>query len=192
VQDGVLAITLPVSLQAQFFRLKTVPDSLNLARNDLVPGDYATAGVGLLGSGTNGTATGTLHLSGVPTNSQVIAAYLYWATLGDAPQGVFGGNTITGTLLGTATSPCSILPQITLYRADVSNLVPTNWPGESDFTVQLPDSGNPTVAPSTEGASLVVIYQFNGLPLKSVSLYEGPFTLSSTDQVFQVSFTDFT
>ena len=71
-----------------------------------VNGGYTTAGVGMRNRGY-----GTITLAGVPSGSQVQAAYLYWDILADAEdssfsQGQFTSQAITGTLIGSAADPC--------------------------------------------------------------------------------------
>src|SRR5262249_54846378 len=98
------------------------------------------------------------------------AAYLYWAAAGDGQEGRFGTNAITGMPLGTNSTPCASLPTLTVYRADVLDLLPltgTNRVANGDFVVQLPDSGQTNVSPSTLGASLVVVYQRPDLQFKA-------------------------
>src|SRR5262245_44062872 len=53
-------------------------NGLTLFKSYLVNGDYASAGVGVRGSGT-----GVISLAGVSDDADVVAAYLYWETLGN-------------------------------------------------------------------------------------------------------------
>ena len=53
-------------------------DGLKYSQSYLVTGDYQVAGVDLLPqSGSGGLVTGTIEMSGVPANADIIAAYLY-------------------------------------------------------------------------------------------------------------------
>lgn len=154
-------------------------NSLNFFRNYFVTGDYAVAGVGVRGSGT-----GTVNMTAVPAGAEVVAAYLYWQTLGDGQSATFRGLSITGTPLGTTISPCWVPPSITTYRADVLGRLPRDAQGRvianGSHTVQFPDSGDWDAEPSTEGASLVIVYTSPALPYKAVVIYDGTFTAAPT------------
>src|SRR5262249_11884948 len=53
-------------------------DALSYAKGYLLTGDYVVGGVDLIGStAVGGFATGTISISGVPDNADIIAAYLY-------------------------------------------------------------------------------------------------------------------
>ena len=147
------------------------------------------AGAGFQAAGVSRTASRTLVVSNVPSNAQVVGAYLYWASFGDGSQGSFNGNSITGAVLGVSSMACSTLGSVTVYRADAASLVPTN--GNGSFLVQLPDSGSASVTPSTLGASLVVIYQRDDLPAKSISLYDGASVLDATNKTFFLNLQNF-
>ena len=47
----------------------------------LVTGNYVVGGVDVQGQSANGFSTGTIHISGVPANADILAAYLYWETI---------------------------------------------------------------------------------------------------------------
>ena len=156
-------------------------DALRLFKNYFVTGDYVTGGIGLRGMGVPDPATqaiiggpnlkyakGTIRLSGVPANADIVAAFLYWQALENTSQpsgahGTFLGNKITGKQIahagaigcwssgggsGTGTGAQALRN----YRADVMRFLPVNTMpngGPSgqrqvnavDFTVALPDSG---------------------------------------------------
>jgi hypothetical protein len=65
-------------------------------KNYFVTGDYVAAGVGLRGKGVNGLATGTITIdtSQIPAGADIVAAYLYWETLG--PSSGPGSATLAG------------------------------------------------------------------------------------------------
>src|ERR1051325_11458261 len=92
-------------------------NQLRLFNNYFVPGDYLVAG--WVEASSNGVyATGTISVpdtkqppqTGVPTSvpkgADIVAAYLYWATVEGnqnsfaGKQGFFNGYSITGTVLG--------------------------------------------------------------------------------------------
>ena len=70
-----LALVFPESVQAQ-------APTLKYFSSFTVRGNYVVAGVDLLPqSAQNGTVTGTIQVSGVPPNADIVAAYLYWETI---------------------------------------------------------------------------------------------------------------
>ena len=83
--------------------------------NYFVTGDYVVAGVGLRGlGGLNGSpagiARGTITVSGVPTDGDVVAAFLYWQVVSTTALGPDSGAvaaTFDGTLLSSADGPFS-------------------------------------------------------------------------------------
>src|SRR5262249_18492079 len=152
-------------------------------------GDYAAAGVGLRGKGS-----GVINMTSVPANAEIIAAFLYWETLGDGQNGTFRGNPITGSVLGTAPSPCWPESSITVYRADVRALLPTQngmIVANGSYSVAFPDSSDFGMAPSTEGASLVVVYRSSGLPFRGVVIYDGAFTVNGPQPQFGLTIQNF-
>jgi hypothetical protein len=170
-------------------------DALSFKNNWFLTGDYTVGGIGLRGAGVNGVATGTINIAGVPANADIIAAYVYWETLGNGqngtflPQGASQTSNIAGTALGTVASPCwPTITTITVYRADVLQYFPRDNNGRQlvngGHRLTLPDSGNPSVAPSTEGASLVIVWRLPGLSYKAIILYDGAFTITGKGNVF--------
>ena len=128
-----------------------------------------------------------------------VAAFLYWETVEStataaAKNGVFEGQPIMGRLLGSdSSSACWVTaPSQTLrvYRADVLRFLPID-PANSirrangAHPIALGSSvpGNSGVL-ATQGASLVVIYRVVVpgkpllMPLRSVVIYDGEFTLN--------------
>lgn len=70
--------------------------SVNYFKNYFVTGDYVAAGVGLRGKGVNGISTGTITIdpTQIPAGAEIMAAYLYWETLGPSSGPV--SSTLTG------------------------------------------------------------------------------------------------
>ena len=60
-----------------------VPDDLKFFKNYFVTGDYVVAGVGLRGTGVDGTATGNIDVQGVPAGAEIVSAQLYWQVVSD-------------------------------------------------------------------------------------------------------------
>jgi hypothetical protein len=58
-------------------------------------------------------------------------------------------------------------------------------------SVTFPDSGNFNVAPSTEGASLVVIYSAPDLPLRAILISDGAFTVDGSHPQFNLTMQGF-
>lgn len=79
----------------------------------------------------------------------------------------FNGNPLNGTLIGTAPTPCRAGDGTAWsYIADVTGYVT----GNGSYTV----SGFPT---RTEGASLIVIYNYAPDPLRNIVFYTGAYTI---------------
>jgi hypothetical protein len=59
-------------------------DGIKFFKNYFVTGDYVTGSVDLLPqSAVAGRVTGTIPISGVPANADILAAFLYWQTITD-------------------------------------------------------------------------------------------------------------
>jgi hypothetical protein len=116
-------------------------DALPFSKSYLVTGNYVVGGVDLVPqTGTHGFITGTIPMSGVPANAEVIAAFLYWETISTQISQVdgaqFRGSPITvvkasSTPLGPATAACwsaggglGAAYTMTMFRADVLRLLP--------------------------------------------------------------------
>ena len=139
------------------------------ARFDL-KGDVIAAGVGLRGVGT-----GDISITGLPDGANVVAAYLYWATIGTAntyTSPTLNDSNVKGKLIGTSGDTCWGAQNNFVYRADVTDLVS----GNETYTIAgLPDSlenGN-----DSQGASLVVVYEIASEPLRTIIINDGAVTL---------------
>ena len=194
---------------------------LNLFQNYFVTGDYVVAGWVKGAPDGSGFAPGTISVpdtlqpvqNGVPTTvpkgADVVAAYLYWATVESnqssfaGQSGYFNGYAITGAVLGNPNAPtswsaggCSGASKgsktMRTYRADVRPYLPLDTnPSSVTFgatiangkvPVRLADSGsNGNGAPIALGASLVIIYRVlsPAVPLNSIILYDGAFAPSN-------------
>ncbi len=134
-----VALLLPASARAQ------TPD-LKYFTNFTLTGDYVVAGVDLQSqSQSNGFVTGTIQVSGVPANADIVAAYLYWETissnLSQLAGARFRGEPVSAVKSSTValTGPyaaCSANggTNLTMMRADVRRLLPP----------QLDAQGKPT------------------------------------------------
>lgn len=133
-------------------------------KNWFVTGDYVAAGVGLRGTGVNGYATGSIRIepAQIPAGAEVVAAYLYWQTVG--PSGGPDASVLRGAqfkknpidqvavLVNPAgSSPCwsngggtgsaNGSRAIYVYRADVLPLFPRVRPTSTDQPVQVSVAG---------------------------------------------------
>ena len=179
---------------------------LPYSKGFLVTGDYVAAGVDLTpqaNPAVNGIATGTISISGVPANADIVGAFLYWEELFvyNPPANPAAGVKFNGSILsptntkvssfrlssnpatcwGAAGSPNAFVAE---YRSDVLYLLPKRfdvnhlWTGKylanGQYTVSLPQiSGNGAVESS--GATLVLVYRDPSLPLKKVLLFDGAY-----------------
>jgi hypothetical protein len=191
-----VSLVLPLIVLALLAPVAWCGDSLNFFNNWFVTGDYAVAGVGLRGTGVNGWATGTVHMTGLPSGAQAIAAFLYWSTVEPsstpgASIGYFNGNKIQGAVLGNPLTPnpaCTGGAFAFVYRADVLRYLPVDSnniaQANGSQTVKLTDAGANGSGINTNGASLIVIYKIvlPGLPtivpLRAVVIYNGAFTMN--------------
>src|SRR5688572_30485542 len=58
------------------------PDPLNFAKSYTITGNYVVGGVDLVPATTStGFLTGTIPMSDVPPNADILAAFLYWETI---------------------------------------------------------------------------------------------------------------
>ncbi len=203
---------------------------LNIFKNYFVTGDYVVAGWVPGSPNVGGYAPGTISIpdarqisalggsqlvgpTSVPKGADIVAAYLYWATVEASTnafagqKAFFNGYAITGTVLGNPNAPtswssggCSGSSQgsktMRAYRADVRPYLPLDLdPGSSTFgallangtvPVRLADSGsNGNTTPFALGASLVVIYRVTSpaAPLNAIVLYDGSFAPSNTSSI---------
>ncbi len=200
---------------AQTMQAQTNP--LNIFQNYFVTGDYVVAGW------VEGAPDGSSYAPGlisipdtrqpsqngvpatVPTGADIVAAYLYWATVEGnqssfaGQNGFFNNYPIAGTVLGNPNAPtswsaggCSGGAQgsktMRTYRADVRPYLPLDTNSASptfgtllasgSIPVRLADSGsNGNTAPNALGATLVIIYRVLApvVPLNSIVLYDGAF-----------------
>src|ERR1700758_419187 len=206
---------------------------LNIFQNYFVTGDYVVAGWSAGAPDGSGYAPGTISIpdtlqppqagvpATVPVGADIVAAYLYWATVEGnqsslaGQTGYFNGYPITGTVLGNPNAPtswsaggCSGASNgsktMRTYRADVRPYLPLDTNSSSptfgatiaDGTIQvrLADSGsNGNAAPIALGASLVIIYRVLNppTPLNAIILYDGAYAPSNAGQTISQTITGF-
>ena len=164
-------------------------DALPFSNGYLVTGGYVEGFVDLQQqSGGGGFVSGTINISGVPPQADILAAWLYWETIvQDTSQleGVqFRTNninvndvTIVKKNSLTLTGPFASCwasngqqPVFTMYqmKADVRRLLPLQLANgvstgkrlaNGAHTVRLPENGTGNHVPQSAGASLVVVYR---------------------------------
>ena len=84
---AVLSIALTLTVGPAAGRLSAVgTDALPYSAGFLVTGDYVVGGVDLnpnvnMPDPVTGLATGTISIAGVPTDADIVGAYLYWETI---------------------------------------------------------------------------------------------------------------
>src|ERR1700758_4634779 len=214
-------------------KAQTGVNPLNIFQNYFVTGDYVVAGWRAGAPDGSGYAPGTISIpdtlqpvqagvpATVPKGADIVAAYLYWATVEGnqsslaGQTGYFNGYPITGTVLGNPNAPtswsaggCSGSSQgsktMRTYRADVRPYLPldtnTGSPtfgstiANGNIPVRLADRGsNGNTTPIALGATLVVIYRVlsPAVPLNSIVLYDGVYAPSNAGQSISQSIMGF-
>ncbi|MEZ5320250.1 MAG: Ig-like domain-containing protein [Vicinamibacterales bacterium] len=180
---------------------------LHFFKSYFVTGDYAAAGVGLSGLGVNGTASGNIHLSGIPDGAEALSAFLFWQVVSsDGPDAGGVGVTFDGQPLDSMGDPLAFVADTSgtapcwssgggtgqaggskrtyTYRADVLRFLPIvdgRHRLNGDHQVGLPDQGNSNSTPRALGASLVVVYRSPdpNAPLSAVVIYDGSYTMDN-------------
>ena len=183
-----------------------ISDPLPYSRGFLVTGDYTIAGVDFTSQANpivNGFSTGTLSVSDVPADADIVAAYLYWEEIFTASPGMipaagikFRDSAISPTAIKASSFRLASNPAtcwgaagtsgatVADFRADVLYLLPKRldstgqWTGKyyanGTHNVTLPEiNGNKAV--QTAGATLVIVYRTLATtsPLKKILIYDG-------------------
>jgi len=88
------------------FAAPVPPQPLKFFKNYFVTGDYVVGGVGLWGRGVKGIASGSIAISGVPADAEILSAFLYWQVVtSDGPESGAQGATFNGQLLSVPGPP---------------------------------------------------------------------------------------
>ena len=140
---------------------------------------YSSDGFGSL------SQTGTISAS-VPAGSTVLAAYLYTATYGSAPELSTDGTSLNGVVVTFSVwvnNPS--YSTLSMRRADVTDIVKpiidAGAGGIYDFTIQ-------EVTPQQDGEALVVVYENDSLEDSTFSLVEGYSDILGDN--FSINFSD--
>lgn len=169
---------------------------LSFFKNHFITGDYVEGGVGLLGQGVDGLATGTIEFAGVPADADILAAYLYWqvATTAGTPidetaaAATFNGFPLRSSdgpvarTIGTTASCWGSGDATHAFRADVLRFLPIDDATgkqrvNGSHVVQIADAGAGS-GPRALGASLIVIYRDPSKPLNALVIYDGAATVN--------------
>jgi hypothetical protein len=128
---------------------------------------------------------GTITLPPGPTAANIVWAGLYWVILDNAPPVHANGVTLNGfpvvpIALPVTTAPCWWPPDFAhAYFADVTGMVVAG----ANSVFGLDDSGISGMAPESEGASLVVIYEDEATAACEIIVTDGnDVTVNSGDQ----------
>jgi len=146
--------------------------------------NFVTTGGSLRNSATstcNVSGTSTTALSGIPANTTIRAAYLYWGGSGSSADTsvTLNGNTVnaTRTFSATYTGVSPNLPYFGAF-AVVTNIVQaTGTLGNGNYTFGnlTVEQGSPhcDVSAVVSGWSLIVIYQGANERVRAINLYDG-------------------
>src|SRR5262249_53062635 len=156
-------------------------DPLPYSKGFLVTGDYVVAGVDL----PKANASGTITVSGVPDNADIISAYLYWETTSSVDPApalaavTFRGNPLyrtdisghamplvpittssTATLPGTGSncwgSANGALRSLTMFRADVLRFLPKQLDKNNEWTGKRLANGSHSITLPQQGTGNVL------------------------------------
>jgi hypothetical protein len=145
--------------------------------NATLNGDYVAAGVAMRGTDPGG---GTITLPAIPGGATIQNAFLYWSVMNDGTptalsQGTINGNPITGALIATTADPCwAGVSEIHNYRANINPAFVVT--GGANTLSGFASNANPLAQPMLQGASLVVVYEDPGSPLKQIVIRHGGVT----------------
>lgn len=161
------------------------PSALSTAYQATLTGDYIADGIGL-----RGQTSGNIMLTGIPSGASVVKALLYWAYLDNGEdtslhQLTMNGNAISGSLIGSGPDTCWGRSNSFTYRSDVTSLVA----GNATYALTDVASGGNILA---EGASLVVVYQLDSAPAKTIIIDDGNLSMPNGSSSGTASFGSFT
>jgi hypothetical protein len=174
--------------------VRTAPSSTSLTPSFQItlPGDYVAAGVGLRGASFSGPppTSAPITITGIPGGATIVKAFLYWGTLDNGLESSLlqlnlNGTPVTGALIGSGPDTCWGRTNSFTFRADVTPLVT----GNGTYTLTGVAGGGSILQ---EGASLVVVYQADGLPLKTVILADGNISIPVGTSTGTATFSGFT
>jgi len=139
------------------------------------------AGVTVRNSGSP-TTGGVINL---PAGINIVWAGLYWVTLDNVPPThnpasvTLNGAGVTPVALPVTASPCWSSASAHAYFADVTGIAVAG----ANTVAGLHDSGIADVAPESEGASLVVIYEDDSSTACEIIVMDGNDLMNATGQL---------
>ncbi|MGC8894986.1 MAG: T9SS type A sorting domain-containing protein [candidate division WOR-3 bacterium] len=136
--------------------------------------------IGSTGLRSNNPKTDTITLSGLPSGPDVVKAFLIYSVIANSPnpQMSLNGSPVSGVQVGRGPSPCWNDSLIYTYVADITPQVKTIGNGDYILSGFYCPSGTNYQPGGTDGASIVAIYCDNNLPVRTVVLYVGAFTVT--------------
>ena len=136
--------------------------------------------VGSTGLRSNTAITDTITLSGIPSGPDVVKAFLIYSVIANEPHPEMNlnGSPVSGVQVGRGPSPCWNDSLIYTYVADITPQVKATGNGNYILSGFYCPSGTNYQPGGTDGASIIVIYCDNNLPVRDVVLYVGAFTVT--------------
>ncbi|MCW5801311.1 MAG: thrombospondin type 3 repeat-containing protein [Deltaproteobacteria bacterium] len=125
-------------------------------QSSIVGGNIVATGKGFAGR-FDGVVDPSVELTitGIPANSKVLRAFLYWTVIGmPFPTVTFQNATVTGTEIGQTGDTCWGIGNNFMYRAEVTSMVAGNGTFTASNLLSTMD-----FTPDGQGISLVVLYK---------------------------------
>ncbi|MEO0211167.1 MAG: hypothetical protein ABIN66_04840 [candidate division WOR-3 bacterium] len=140
-------------------------------------GTYTVASTGLR---SNNPKTDTITLTGIPSGPDVVRAFLIYSVIAAIPhpEMSLNGSPVSGVQVGRGPSPCWDDSLIYTYIADITPQVQAIGNGDYILSGFYSPSGTNYRPGGTDGASIVVIYCDDNLPVRTVVLYVGAYTVT--------------
>ncbi|MEO0197756.1 MAG: DUF3344 domain-containing protein [candidate division WOR-3 bacterium] len=180
-----------VSYQASHILSKESDNSISfytpftLFYREVLKGNFVTGATSLASTGN-----GSITISGVPSSSTIVKAFLFWTEedSDNFSSGNFNGNPITGIKLAESDPACwgSVIRNA-LFYADVTNYVSGN--GTYSLSSFSPAC---SFGESVEGATLVVIYCNQSEIKRTITIYTGDYKTPNNSSPYSWTHTNFT
>jgi len=166
----------------------------------LVCGGAEMQGTPIAGNASGGGTSGSITIAGIPATAKVVEATLWWTVLTNSDEAsqtgksiTFAGSPVTGTQVGFSggATPCFPQANTVAWKADVTSLVSS--PGTGIYAVSGFPGGNQILGANfTEGTTLKIVWQDDGVPLKWDVRYEGLAVSTSPGVTLTQTLTGFT
>lgn len=165
--------------QSQYPRLMATTALTEVKPTFVIKGEHVATGIGLRNRGG-----GTINLRGIPSNSTINRALIYWCVLSNSPSQnptvSVNGDSINGTLVGSGTGPCWGVSNNYVYRAEVPTYL-LYIGGNGDYQISgVPSTEGEGISPwapvsgqnLAEGATLVIFYTRNSGTSSTTYVYD--------------------